>query len=405
MKVEIFPSAASGKIPAPPSKSMGHRLLISAGLSAGESVVHGIAPSEDMYATMDCLTALGAKIEYDGTDARVCGIDIDDIPDGAVLACRECGSTLRFFVPIALLSGKRITLTGTEKLFSRPMSVYEKLCGDAGFEYKIEKASLSVCGRLCGGEYSIPGNVSSQFISGLIFALPLAKKGSRIKIIPPLESRPYVDMTLEAVREFGIEAHFTDEYTIDISCGAYRAHECTVEGDWSNAAFFSAFNLIGGDVQLTGLRSDSLQGDKVYREIFEKLKHGGSVIDLSDCPDLGPVSMAMAAELGGADFVGTARLRIKESDRCACVAKELAKFGCRCEIYEDSMKILPSKLHTPSEVLSSHNDHRIAMSLSLLSSIYGGIIDGAEAVRKSLPDFFRRIEKLGVKVDYDGMVK
>lgn len=391
---------------APPSKSMGHRLLVSAGLSQEKSVIHGVAPSEDMYATMDCLRALGAKIEYENGTATLVGIDPRSVPDGAVLHCRECGSTLRFFVPIALLSGRRITFCGSEKLFSRPMSVYEDLCRERGFEYSLSHDSLTVCGKLSGGTYLVRGDISSQFISGLLFALPLCESESRIELTTPLQSRPYVDMTISALRFFGVYAGSSDENTIEIKGGqSYRGRECTVEGDYSNAAFFDALNFVGADVKQSGLDPDSLQGDRVYREYFEKIAVGGAALDLSDCPDLGPVCMALAAETGGADFVGTARLRIKESDRCESMARELEKFGCKCEIYEDSMKILPSRLHAPTEILSSHNDHRIAMALSVLACKYGGVIEGAEAVNKSLPDFFGRLEKLGIKVEYDGMVK
>lgn len=391
---------------APPSKSMGHRLLVSAGLSRKKSVIRGVAPSDDMYATMDCLRALGAKIEYEDGTATVVGIDPKNVPEGAILPCRECGSTLRFFVPIALLSGRRITLTGSEKLFSRPMSLYEDLCREHGFEYSLSESSLTVRGKLRGGVYRVRGDISSQFISGLLFALPLCEGESKIELTTPLQSRPYADMTVNALRLFGVSARFSDENTIEIKGGqSYLGRECTVEGDYSNAAFFDALNFVCGDVSLYGLDPDSLQGDKVYPDYFEKTAAGGASLDLSDCPDLGPVCMAMAAELGGADFVGTARLRIKESDRCSCMARELEKFGCKCEIYEDSMRILPSRLHAPTEVLCSHNDHRIAMALSVLSCKYGGALDGAEAVNKSLPDFFERLEKLGIKVKYDGMVK
>ncbi len=406
MKVKIYPSRAHGTMPAPPSKSMGHRALISAGLSTGESVIHGIAPSEDMLATMDCLRALGAVIDYKGTTAHIKGIDTEKIEDGCVLPCRECGSTLRFFVPIALLSGKRITLTGSKKLFTRPMSVYEKICADEGIEYTLGEDSLTVCGRLRGGKYTVRGDVSSQFISGLIFALPLLGVDSTIEILPPLESRPYIDMTLEAIALFGVNVSFSDKYTVDIKGNqAYAPREYEVEGDYSNAAFFEAFNLLGGDVTLTGLRPDSLQGDKAYIEHFEALESPNATVDLSNCPDLGPVCMALAAAKHGANFIGTARLRIKESDRCACVAEELAKFGALCEIQKDSMRVLPSSLHAPTETVFGHNDHRIVMAMSVLASVYGAEIDGAEAVAKSLPDFFGRIERLNIKVENNGMVK
>ena len=402
MKVEILPSIAKGKMTAPPSKSMGHRLLISAGLSKGESIVHGIAPSEDMYATLDCLSALGAKIKHEDGTVYIKGIDLCNVPDRPVLACRECGTTLRFFVPIALLLGKTVTFTGSPRLMSRPMDVYTELCAEKGFYYDQTADGITVRGRLCAGEYRIRGDISSQFISGLVFALACAKGKSRIIIKEPFESRPYVDMTLEALREFGIDADFTDDHTIEVIGGEYIARECNVEGDWSNAAFFEALNYLGAALSVDGLREDSLQGDKAYKEIFEKIKAGGAVIDISDCPDLAPIAMALAAEFGGAELVGTSRLKIKESDRGEAMAKELCKFGCRCEIGENNIRVCAARLHAPTEALSSHNDHRIAMALSVLATKYRGIIDGAEAVKKSLPDFFERLEKLGIKISWNG---
>ena len=214
-------------------------------------------------------------------------------------------------------------------------------------------------------------------------------------------------MTIEALDIFGVKAVWTDEQgnkdpngtCIAISGNQkYAGMECTVEGDYSNAAFLDAFNLIGGDVVLTGLRADSLQGDKVYKQYYELLKGESPVLNLSDCPDLGPVCMAMAAALNGAKFTGTRRLRIKESDRCQAMADELVKMGIQSVIEEDTMEIIAGKLKAPAKNIDGHNDHRIVMAMSLLLTMTGGRIEGAEAVRKSLPDFYERIEKLGIRV-------
>ena len=398
MKVKITPSKLCGEVLAPPSKSMAHRLLICAGLSKGESRIWGVAPSEDMKATMDCLKALGAEIEYDGENAEIRGIDFEKV-NKALLSCRECGSTLRFFVPIALLFGKEINFSGSERLFSRNMSVYETICKEQGMRFELSKDGLLVCGKLKSGIYEVRGDISSQFISGLLFALPLTSGDSEIRILPPIESRPYIDMTISALSSFGIKAEFTDENRIAIKGNQeYRERELTVEGDYSNAAFFDALNLVGGDVSVTGLEPVSLQGDRVYKNLFKKIKNGAAEIDLSDCPDLGPICMALAAECGGAKFTGTRRLRIKESDRCKAMAKELLKFGVKSDIKDNEMTVFPSDIKAPKEVLSGHNDHRIVMALSCLLTKYGGEIDGAEAVSKSLPDFFPRLQKLGAEV-------
>ncbi len=403
MQIEIRPSKARGVMAAPPSKSAAHRLLLCAGLAPGESVVRRVADSQDMLATMDCLKALGAGVTRAGEDVHITGVDPARTAP-AVLPCRECGTTLRFFVPIALLSGQEITLTGSEKLMSRPMSVYEKLCAERGFRYEPSRDSLTVCGRLTSGEYVVPGNISSQFISGLAFALTRLEGDSVIRILPPVESRPYIDMTLDAFSAFGVTADFSDGETVRIpGRQRFRPSDVTVEGDYSNAAFFDALTLLGGDVTVTGLKEDSLQGDRVYRRYYESMKNGTPTVDLSDCPDLGPVCMAAAAALHGAVFTGTRRLRIKESDRCAAMAEELAKFGIETEVTEDTMTVTASGLRPPDEVLSGHNDHRIVMAMAVLATLTGGRIDGAQAVSKSLPDFFHRLKTLGIEVTEYGM--
>lgn len=405
MKAIIKPSRAAGVIEAPPSKSMAHRMLICAGLSKGESIVHGIAPSRDVLATLDCLEALGAKYKYENDTVVISGVQLDETQDGTVLNCCECGSTLRFFIPIALLTGKRMDFTGSETLLSRPLGVYEELCKNHGFLFERSADKITVCGNLRSGEYEVAGNVSSQFISGLLFALSYAGGSSLIKIIPPVESRPYIDMTLQAINEFGIDANWNDENTLRIAGGAgYSPRETKVEGDYSNAAFFEALNLAGGDVTVTGLKEDSLQGDKIYKELFKKIG-GSDVIDISNCPDLGPILMAAAAMKGETHFTGTKRLRIKESDRGEAMKAELEKFGVKTEIGEDEIIVYGGRLSAPESELSGHNDHRIVMSLSVISSITGGVIEGAQAVNKSFPDFFDKLKKLGIEVSLSGMDK
>ncbi len=404
MRVTISPSKAVGDLKAPPSKSMAHRMLICAGLSDGISIVKGVEPSEDVLATIDCLNAMGAECTLEGSTVTVKGIHPADRKENVILPCRECGSTLRFFVPLCLMKDAKASLTGSERLMNRPLSIYEELCKEKGFVYQKEGNSLCVQGVLTGGEYHIPGNVSSQFISGLLFALPLCEEDSRIDLIPPVESRPYIDMTIEALSLFGVTACWENDHCIMIpGSQRYQKRETEVEGDWSNAAFFEAFNYLDGNVGLSGLKDDSLQGDKICREHLKKLSEGMQEIDISDCPDLGPILMAMASVLHGARLTGTRRLRIKESDRAEAMREELEKFGATVVVNENDVWIPKVELHCPKELLMSHNDHRIAMSLAVVSSRYGGVIDGAECVRKSLPDFFTRIGNLGVEVTIDGM--
>ena len=399
MNVLIRPGAARGTVAAPPSKSQAHRLLICAALADGESNVRGVDRSEDILATADCLAALGASLTWEGDDVRIRGCDPRK-SGPAVLRCRESGSTLRFMIPLCLLSGNPMRLEGSETLLSRPLSVYEDLCREQGLALRRESAGLLAEGCLAPGEYIVPGGISSQFITGLLFALPLLPADSRIQLIPPVESRSYLSLTLQALHDAGVEVSWADENTLLIpGSAAYRPLDTEVEGDYSNAAFFEALNCTGGNVTVTGLRPDSLQGDRVYRDFFPRLAAGNAGLDLADCPDLAPVLFAAAALGRGASFTGTRRLRFKESDRGAAMAQELAKFGVQLISEENRITVPAAVIRTPSEPLDSHNDHRIAMALSLLCTRTGGEIRGAEAVRKSFPDYWDRLRSLGIEIE------
>ena len=403
MRVSIKPGRAFGEIYAPPSKSMAHRLLISAMLAEGVSRIRGISDCEDVRATLDCMRALGIKAELDGSDCVVWGKGIASLRPSLPLSCRESGSTLRFLIPIALSLGVTVMLTGEKGLMVRPMSVYEKICEDEGLLFVRDGESITVKGPLQSGDYTVVGNISSQFISGLLFALPTLKGDSRIRITPPLESRPYIDMTISALKSFGIECKWENEYTIFIK-GSQKYLPCdlTVEGDYSGAVFIEALNLFGSQVTVSGLNPDSLQGDKVYGRIFSQLSRGIPTVHIGDCPDLGPILFALSAAKCGAVFTGTKRLKIKESDRASAMAEELQKFGVRVSVYEDKAVIYPEVFKKPEVRLFSHNDHRIVMALSVLLTLFGGEIEGAEAVAKSYPGFFDDLRTLGIEVtEYD----
>ena len=394
MTVTIYPSKPAGTVAAPPSKSMAHRLLICAGLAIGEKTVRGVALSEDILATMDCLRALGVDCTYRDGDVTVTGYTPHCGENGAVLNCRESGSTLRFFLPMCL-SGPPMTLTGSERLLARPLDVYADICRKQGIAFEKRASALRVQGKLAPGEFRLPGDVSSQFVSGLLFALPLLEGDSTIRLRPPVESRSYIDMTMAALRAFGVETAWLDRETIAVpgrQCYAFRS-DVTVEGDWSNAAFFLALG-----VPVTGLDADSLQGDRVCTEFFEALRRGPAELDIADCPDLGPVLFAFAAAHRGGVFTGTRRLRMKESDRGWAMAEELAKFGVCVEVQENRIAV-SGGLRAPAETLSGHNDHRIVMALSVLCARTGGTIEGAEAVRKSFPDFFERLRDCKIEME------
>ena len=399
MIATIEKGTAYGRVEAPPSKSVSHRYLICGALSGG-SVIENVAFSEDIKATLNCLGALGAEYEIDGSTVKIGGISPDKAVKCAELFCNDSGSTLRFLIPLCLLFGQKITLKGTERLMSRSLAVYKEMCLSQGIEFTEDKESVTVCGKLTAGKYSVRGDVSSQFISGLMFALPLLPDDSIIDITGALESGSYLGMTVKALAEFGVRISRTDEHTIFIKGNqTYKPRTLRVEGDYSNAAFFEAFNSVGGNVAVAGLKKDTCQGDAVYRKLFGKLVRGCPEIDISDCPDLAPILMAVAAANNGVRLIGTHRIKIKESDRGAAMAEELAKFGCNTEVWKNEITVHPRVLKTPELPLSAHNDHRIVMALSLLCSITGGSIYGAEAVNKSFPDYFRKLASLGIKVE------
>ena len=399
MNVSIRPGRPGGTVATPPSKSMAHRLLICAGLSQGTSHISGVDLNEDILATIDCLRALGAKCTVNGDTVTVQGADILQAKPEIALCCRESGSTLRFFIPLALLCGQSVSFTGTEKLLSRPLSVYEQLCAQYGFKFKQSRSLVTVNGKLQAGEYTVPGDISSQFITGLLFALPMTRGDSVIRITPPVESRGYIDLTLQALHAFGIRASWQDPCTLVIPGDQhYQPRDMAVEGDYSGAAFFAGLNALGGDIQITGLLSDSLQGDKVYETYIPSLCVGCPELDIADCPDLGPILFAVAAAKNGAVFTGTRRLKIKESDRAAAMATELAAFGTEVIVEENRVLVNAKAFHRPDRVLQGHNDHRIVMSLAVLLTLTGGEIEGAQAVRKSFPEFFERLRQLGIEV-------
>ncbi len=398
MKIKIYPSVANGKVTAPPSKSIAHRALICGALSGG-SVVNNVAFSNDVAATIDCLSALGTSLNINGSALNIGGLNVFNPQENAILNCNESGSTLRFLIPLCLVSGKKTTFKGAKRLFERPLSIYESICQEQGILFEKSENELTVCGKLKSGSFRIRGDISSQFISGLLFALPLLDGVSIVEIIGNFESESYVDITLAVLSEFGIKITRAGNRFIILGNQRYKSCEFTVEGDCSNAAFLHALNVIGGSVEVGGIPKNTLQGDKVFNDIFQAIKNGKREYDISDCPDLAPILFAVAAVKGGATFTGTARLKIKESDRGAAMAQELKKFGIDAEVGENYVKIGSSAVKTPSEPLFGHNDHRIVMALSVLCTLVGGEIEGAEAVAKSYPDFFDVLKQLNIGLD------
>lgn len=398
MIATFTPCKLAGTIVAPPSKSMAHRYLIGAALSKEICTLSGVDYSEDILASIDCLKALGAGIAVDADRVTVDPSGFMQAKN-PVLECRESGSTLRFFIPLALCLGKRVTLRGSQRLLERPLGIYEDLCLEKGFEFCKSNDSVTVCGKLESGAYELRGDVSSQFITGLIFALLYLGKDSVIRIIPPFESRSYINLTISALKSFGANVDFTDEYTIHIKPSQMHAYSGRIEGDYSNAAFLDAFNHIGSRVCVDNLNSESLQGDRVYKSYFQQISAGTPTLDISDCPDLGPILFALASMKNGAVFTGTERLKAKESDRGLAMHEEMKKLGGGL-IFGDNMITVPKQnLQYQGVPVSGHNDHRIVMAMSVILTKIGGTVAGAEAIRKSYPGFFDDIKQLGAEVN------
>lgn len=399
MKVKILPSKTSGEVSAPPSKSFAHRYLIGSVLSRGKCVIKNIADSDDISATLSCIEQLGGSVTKDGNTVTVIPTNEKQI-ENAVFDCKESGSTLRFFIPVVLATGaKNCTFLGSERLLARGIKEYEKLFENSDVKINSDEKSIEISGKLTAGNYEISGEVSSQYTTGMLFALSVLDGKSTLKITGNAESRAYVDMTIKVLKDFGADIAEPEKNFFEINGkGRLSPGEFTVEGDWSNAAFLIALSRLLGTISVSGLNEDSVQGDRFSIVAFDALDGENAEIDLKDCPDLAPILFAYAAYKNGGKFINTRRLRVKESDRANVMAEELKKFGANVKVYENSVEIEKTQLKPPIVPLCGHNDHRIVMALSVLAAVLGAEIDGAEAVNKSYPDFFRVIKKAGVNV-------
>ena len=424
MIVQIQPPARiGGTVSAPPSKSMAHRAVLCSALAKGTSHIENLEFSKDISATLAAAGQLCARVESGPADVLVEGLGHFRPVFGPVDCC-ESGSTLRFLIPLASLTGQSITFVGRGRLMERPQSVYETLYREQNLHFEQANGQLTVAGSLRSGEYTLAGNVSSQFISGLLFALPLLAGDSTLHLIPPVESRSYIEMTRAAQAAFGVTSHWLDDTTLCIPGGQqYHPRDYIVEGDYSQAAFLAVLGAVKGGITLTGLAAETLQGDAAILDIlrrcgakftrteaglvFEQAPLHGVDIDLADCPDLGPVLMVLGLLCEGTTVIRNAeRLRIKESDRIAAMEAELR--ACSGVLSSEGGTITVQgckpRLHAPEAPLSGHNDHRVVMSLTVLA-LTADIplaINEAEAVQKSWPHFFDALKPLGVEVHYAG---
>lgn len=427
MKVKIKPSILSGEIVIPPSKSYSHRAIISAALANGEkkSKINNLKFSVDIETTVKIMGNLGAKITKKESSLEVIGNDGKIVPKKNYIQCNESGSTIRFLIPVGLTSENELIFDGKGKLIDRPLDSYYKIFDDQGIKYEMieGKLPLKVNGKLKAGNYEIDGNVSSQFITGLLYALPLLDGDSTIVINKNLESKGYVDLTLEILKLSGIKIKNNDYKSFEIKGNQeYKYFDYTVEGDYSQVAFWIVAGIISAnkdnEIKCLHLNKYSLQGDKAIIEIVQKMgakleifddyvivkpsKTKGTIIDVSQYPDIAPILTVLGAlSEGETKIINAERLRIKESDRIISIKTELNKLGAEVEEVGDSLVIQGVDTFEGGVEVSAWNDHRIVMSLAIASIRCKNeiVIDEAESVKKSYPHFWDDFEKMGGQIE------
>lgn len=413
MTVKLFPSTLNGEVSAPPSKSISHRAIIAASLSYGTSVISNVLFSDDINATIESMQELGVKFTKEANKLTIEGPKHLKYSHNEV-NCNESGSTLRFLIPIFSLTNEKVTFIGKESLIKRPQTIYEDIFSSDGNTLDISKSKIVVNGSVKARKYFIDGKVSSQFISGLMFSLPLLKEDSEIILTSPLESIGYIDLTIDVLESFGITIIRGDNGYLISGNQLYTPQRYEIDGDYSQSAFFLVGGLISESIKINNLNPDSLQGDKeiisyirsmngklIYTEngfITTNSDTEGITIDISQTPDLAPpVALLAALSEGTTKIVNASRLRIKESDRIKSIVKTLKKLGADIKEVEDSIIIKGIPMLEGGVTVDSFNDHRIAMMVSIASSRVKKevILTQANAVSKSYPTFYDDFKSLG----------
>jgi 3-phosphoshikimate 1-carboxyvinyltransferase len=403
MDIKIKPSKLSGTVEIPSSKSMTHREIICASLSKGTSIVSGVTFSKDIYATLSAMESLGAEYTIQGDTITIKGITTPK--DVANIDCCESGSTLRFIIPIVGALGVQATLIGQGRLPERPITPYVRELPKRGITFDYHNTMpFSMSGKLTSGTFELEGDVSSQFVSGLLFALPLLDGDSKVVMTSTLQSKPYVDMTIQSMANYGVTIDETDYGYYIRGNQEYTPLNHKVEGDYSQAGFFYVANAIGNDIKLENLLEDSIQGDRKIVEICEKACYNitngrlnAYTIDAQDIPDLVPILAVLGSFGDGTSrIVGAERLKIKESDRLIATADALNRLGGKVTPTDDGLIIEPID-HFTGGIVDGFGDHRIVMATAIASTRATGEVTilGANAVEKSYPDFFKDFKKLG----------
>ena len=427
MKIKIRPGKLNGTIEIPPSKSYSHRAVIAAALAENgkKSKIDNLKFSVDITTTTDIMENWGAEIERFESALEIIGNGGKVVPSDKYVQCNESGSTIRFLIPVGITNENELVFDGKGKLVDRPLDSYYRIFDKQGLKYETTggKLPLTVNGKLKPGNYEIDGNISSQFITGLLYALPLLEGDSKLIINKNLESKGYVDLTLEILKLAGIEIVNNDYKSFDIRGNqTYKPFDYTVEGDYSQVAFWIVAGIISAnrdnEVKCLHVNKNSLQGDREIIEIVTRMgakleifddyvivkpsKTKGTIIDISQCPDIGPVLTVLAAlSEGETRIINGERLRIKESDRITSIKTELNKLGGNVSEEGDSLIIQGVEGFRGGVTVNAWNDHRIAMSLAIASTRCEKeiILEEAESVRKSYPHFWDDFVKMGGEIE------
>ncbi|RIA75584.1 3-phosphoshikimate 1-carboxyvinyltransferase [Anaeroplasma bactoclasticum] len=420
MNVTIKPSKLEGSIMIPPSKSLSHRAIIAASLALGKSVISNVLYSKDIKATIEAMRACGAIIEEYDDYLVIYGSKVKRVK--SMINANESGSTIRFMIPIALVCDAPMEFRGENHLVKRPLDTFLEIFDLQGISYERgeDYLPLKVKSGIKSGVYKVRGDISSQFITGLLYALPILDGDSKIEITTTLESKGYIDLTLDMLKKFGIQIENRDYKEFYIKGNqSYTPCDYTIEGDFSQSAFFLVADCLGANIKLKAMNMDSHQGDKkILKDIedfsskihyendelyADSIKTKGAIIDFSQSPDLGPALTVLASlSEGKSEFINAGRLRIKECDRITCMKEELEKLGANIIEHEDGMEIFGVDSFTGG-VIDSHNDHRVAMSFAMASIKAKGDIKilNAGCVSKSYPNFWEVFERLGGKIEYE----
>lgn len=413
--VTIQPGPLSGSIDIPPAKSMLHRALIAAALSRGESMIEPIILSDDVLATINAIKGIGAQVTIENNRAFVRGIKTIKRQE-KIIDVYDSGSTLRFMIPIASLASRSITFNVRESLRQRPLTIYNHIFKDDLIQ---DGHHITINGTLEPGDYTIDGTLSSQFISGLMFTLPLLKAPSKLYVTNP-SSKMYIDLTIETLEAFNIEIQDTDYGYYIKGNQTYKPTNFNVHGDFSQAAFFLTAGLTNKNIRVRNLDIDSFQADKAFIDIVKKMNGkflnqedgyssvfshlNGATIDLDACPDLGPVLALLATQAKGTTkLINAKRLRYKESDRIVSTVKTLSALGANIDNTEDSIIIHGKTALKGGVTLDSYHDHRIVMMASIAATFckFPVTIRDAHFVEKSYPHFFKDLKSLGAEITYE----